>query len=503
MSPLREGEISLRKYPDPPRTAPLVLAAYPNSYRTGMSNLGLHFVYSTLAASGKFHVDRFFTDDAPSGRPAALFFTVSYEEDLLNIIRMLSSIGVEPLRENRDGGSLVVAGGPVVSSNPLPFFPIADILATGEGEEILPVIADTVAGCGDDRNALESRLSGMDGILMPGRIEKTRPAGPVDPEAFQRSAILTSDTVFPNMLLVEISRGCPGSCAFCMATSVYRPFRTVTMERFESILDTFSGGRDDIPLKAGLVSTAAAAHPQFTELLDAVMRRGGTVGLSSLRAADIDAAAAGAIGSAGIRSVSLAPESGAERVRFGIGKKVADETYLEAARLLSGAGISKITLYMLAGLPGEDEISAGDTKSFLRAFAGAAGQARVSVNLNVLVPKPRTPLQFHAMPGTKDTAVSIESMRSACRTAGLGFSVKGARSSASQAMIALGDERVGRAAVRAATGGTSWKRALRDEGFEPDSIYEERGLADELPWERVFGSEDREALLARYRAVKG
>jgi hypothetical protein len=72
-----------------------------------------------------------------------------------------------------------------------------------------------------------------------------------------------------------------------------------------------------------------------------------------------------------------------------------------------------------------------------------------------------------------------------------------------QALISLGDERLGRAMVRLERGRTSWKRALKDEGIDPDMIYHERGITEELPWERVLGSDDREALLARYRAVTG
>jgi radical SAM superfamily enzyme YgiQ (UPF0313 family) len=434
------------------------------------------------------------------GTPLALFFTVSYEEDLLNLVKILISLGIEPLRENRSEGPVIIAGGPVISSNPAPFFPVVDVLAAGEGEGTLPLVIDAISAEGRDREALSVRLSGVNGLILPGFRESTDPAAPVDPELFQHSVILTPDTVFPDMLLVEISRGCPGACAFCMATSIYRPFRTMPLERFESIVDHAAG---DGPVKVGLVSTAAAAHPDFAGMIDAVDSRGGRVGLSSLRAVDIDPAAAGAIGRAGIRSVSLAPESGSEEMRLRLGKKAPDGIYLEAARLLRAEGITGFTLYMLAGTPGEGKRTFTDTARFLRAFAEAAKGARVTVNLNVLVPKPRTPLQFMAMPRRDGLSSSIDSMKAACREAGIGISVKGQRSSMNQARIALGTEAVGRAAVRFAAGDTSWKRALKDEGIDPDHIHEERGISDTLPWERVFGVGSRETLMRRYRSVTG
>ncbi len=498
------GERPLEKYPEPRSGAPLAIAAYPNRYSTGMSNLGFHFVYSYLAGSGRFRVERRFLDDRTVPATAgAVFFTVSYEEDLLNLVRMLVSLGIEPLRERRGGGPLVIAGGPVVSSNPLPFFPLADVLAAGEGEGTLPLIVEAAADEGSDRSALAARLSMVDGLILPGYSEQTRTATPVDPELFQNSVIIASDTVFPDMLLVEISRGCPGACSFCMATSVYRPFRTMPFERFESILDSVLGAEGVDTRRVGLVSTAVAAHPDFTEMMRAVDVRGGNVGLSSLRAVDVDGDRAEAIGRAGIRSVSLAPESGSEKMRQRLGKKDPDTAYFDAVRLLRREGVSRITLYMLAGLPGEDGGTFDETEKFLSELAGAAKGARVTVNLNVLVPKPRTPLQFMAMPGQKEIRASVDSMRAACSDAGVGISVKGQRSSMNQARIALGGEGVGRAAVRFTAGRTSWKRALKDEGVDPDLIHLERGIGEILPWEQVFGDGGRDSLLARYRAVLG
>jgi radical SAM superfamily enzyme YgiQ (UPF0313 family) len=494
------GEREIETYPVPRPGAPLAIAAYPNSYRIGMSNLGFHFVYSYLSRSGRFSVERGFFGGSPlNGSAEAIFFTVSYEEDLINLVKMLVSSGIEPMRERRMGGPLVIAGGPVISSNPLPFFPLADVLAPGEGEVTLPLILEAAADAGTDRSALAERLSNVDGIILPGFSERTPAAAPADSGLFQSSAILASDTVFPDMLLVEISRGCPGACLFCMARSIYRPFRTMPFGRFESLVDS-AAGRGMTPPRVGLVSTAVAAHPGFIDMMDLVHERGGSVGLSSLRAMDVDDATAAAIGRSRIKSISLAPETGSEGMRVRLGKKVHDQAFFNAARLLRGSGVSRFTLYMLAGLPGEDRRTFDESERFLRAFAEAAGGASVTVNLNALVPKPGTPLQFIGMTGQKELGASIESMKGACSAAGVGISVKGTRSSMNQARIALGGRAVGRAAVRFAAGRTSWKKALKDEGVDPGFIHSERGLIGPLPWEDVLFDSGRDALLIRYRA---
>jgi radical SAM superfamily enzyme YgiQ (UPF0313 family) len=475
---------------------------------TGMSNLGFHFIYSGLARSGELRVERRFGDGGPSRKmPAkgadAVFFSISYEEDLVPLVRMLKSMEIEPLREDRGNGPLVIAGGPVLSSNPVPFFPIADIICAGEGENILPGVIEAVSAHGRDRPSIAGTLENTDGILMPGIFGKTRLPAPVDPSNFQHSVIIAEETVFPGTMLIEISRGCPGACAFCMATSIYRPFRTVPLGRIMELVEKAAAVSADMEegLKIGLVSTAAAAHPQFVEILDHIIGRGGRVGLSSLRAADMDEARSAAIGRAGIRSVSLAPESGSERIRFDIGKKVPDAVYFKAAGLLRSDGVSKFNLYMLTGLPGEDDRAFDETGRFIGAFLESVKGAHVSVNLNVVVPKPRTPLQFMAMARKDDIRSSVARMREVCMASGAGISVKGFRSAMDQARISLGSEGVGRAAVRFAAGGTSWKRALRDEGVDPDIIHFDRSGDGVLPWEEVFGGGEREVLAARYRKV--
>ena len=224
----------LREFPRPSRGAVNVLAGYPAPYRVGMSNLGFHFMLGRLKSSPLFRVERFFTDTSPltlesgAGISSAelIFVSISYEEDYLNLVRALIDSGVPPLREERRGRPLIIAGGPACSANPYPLAEIVDCCVLGEGEASLDDIVEVITGqMHDDPARMLDSLAALPAVF-------THAAGagyPPPSQAFDfpHSHLLTPRTVFPNVLLIEVGRGCPGSCSFCVATALYRPFRAM------------------------------------------------------------------------------------------------------------------------------------------------------------------------------------------------------------------------------------------------------------------------------------
>lgn len=489
------GERFLERFPDPPRRAPVVAAVFPNTYRIGMSNLGYHFLFGALARRGRLRVERLFSDTGavPRGLRAVLF-SVSYEEDITACAAILGRLGIEPLRRRRGEGPLVIAGGPAVSANPLPVAAIADAVALGEGEETLGCIIDVLAEPGMTASDAREALALRPHMFVPGAGGEATIAATAAGR-FVHSCLLATETAFPGTFLVEISRGCPGSCRFCLATQLYRPYRVMPMANFRETIE----GLPVKPEAIGLVSTAAAAHPEFASLLRYLAGRGCRTGLSSLRAEDVNAETASAIAEAGIRSVALAPESGSEPLRQRLGKRVPDEVFMEAARLLSRAGVRHLSLYLLAGVPGEGRSDEERTLRFLATFAAAAAGCRVTLHVNPLVPKPATPLQHMGMATAPQLRAATARLAADARRIGLAVSLKGVRAALRQAQLSLGDERTGEAAVRFAAGGTSWRRALSDAGVDPDAIHRERGLEAPLPWERFAAAELRRSLLRRYR----
>jgi radical SAM superfamily enzyme YgiQ (UPF0313 family) len=437
-----------------------------------------------------------------------ILFSISYEEDFINVVRMLHEAGMPPLREKRAGRPLVIAGGPAVSANPVPLVDIVDAMALGEGEEMLPEIVRELEEMGrveaDRRSPVEpgiflESLARIPGMLVPG----FSPTGvslrePVRPARFPRSVIVTPESVFPDTMLVESGRGCPGVCAFCLATSLYRPFRFMPLAAFEELVEHLHPAVK----KIGLVSPAVAANPDFVSIVRLLVSKGFAVSFSSIRAEDLDDEKIAAVGGAGTRSAALAPESGSERARFALGKRVADEIYFNAAAKLRAAGVTHFTLYLLVGGPGDDEAALAETVVFMERLKKAIGGRGFSVHVNPLVPKPWTPLQFWAMPEEGELAARQRAVEKALRRLGLGVQLKSARSALRQALFSTGDERIGRAIVHHVEGGLSWKRALAEAGANVDFPHQKKGPETSFPWDEISGPVRRGTLFKRFEAMK-
>ncbi|RJR29014.1 MAG: radical SAM protein [Candidatus Latescibacterota bacterium] len=499
-------ETALERFPPPGRGALPVAAGYPAPYRVGMANLGFHFLYAGLRSSPRLAVERFFSDTAPftleTGAPlssrAVLLFSVSYEEDYVNLVRILHEAGIPPLREERSSSPLVVVGGPAASANPAPLAAIADAIAVGEGEGVLEPIVRLLAeeGGGARRAALEG-LAGIPSMIVPGLPGPGAPSKEPFGGPFPYSVVATPESVFPDTFLVESGRGCPGACAFCLATSLYRPFRFLRKDALEEILSRLAA-----PVRrVGLVSPAVAANPEFVPIVRMLASRGLGVAMSSLRAEDLDEEKARLIGSVGTASVSLAPESGSERLRYRLGKRVPNELYFNAAARLSEAGVRQFTLYLLIGFPGEDAETVAATKGFLEGFRKAIGGRSFSVHVNVLVPKAWTPLQFHPMPDERSLESLQNAMTRTIEGAGLRARTKSVRSAVRQALFSLGDERIGRAAVLHVAAGLAWKKALAASGADTEFIRARKGPETPFPWDAIPGPVRRGVLWKRFEAI--
>ena len=501
---LLEGERLLERFPEPDRRAPLLVTAYPSTYRTGMSNLGFHFLQRSLRSSTGARIERAFTDTAPytleSGAPLAsadaILFTVSYEEDFINLARMLLRSGIELEQARRGGSPFVIAGGAAVSANPVPLEELADLLCLGEGESTIEGIAPLL-GAGYSYERLVEELGQIDGVYIKGSGGRFPAKAALS--GFPRSIILTPETVFPNTLLIESGRGCPGRCSFCLATSIYSPYRALPVSEMEEYLDHLLID----PERIGLVSTAVAAHPGFGELVESLMARGVRISFGSLRAEDLDEAKIELIARAGARSVSLAPESGSQTLRYRLGKRVEDDLYVDAVRMLDGVGIRRISLYMLVGCPGEGKGEFEETRRFLRRLQRGSGRARLSLHVNPIIPKPWTPLQFFGMPGRNDLRSRLSALERLGREIGLSVHTKSIRAASRQATISLGDGRVGEAIRAYAAGRTSWRKALKDAGANESYPHEDKDDTTHFPWDHITGPVTKESLYRRYRHITG
>jgi len=421
-----DRQLSFEKGFIPNQSKPLSMAlCYPNSYYVAMSSVGFQSMYFHINSHPSMFCDRAVYEDnqplmglmtkQPIGNFDIIAFSVSYELDYFNIVKMLKKAGIGLKREDRTASDpLILIGGIAITINPAPLTWLADAFVIGDGEEavkkIIEEYQDSKTRSGDD---VIEKISGIEGVYCPsvhGERARIKRQVVTDLDKYpSQSFIITRNTDFSNKFVIEFQRGCGRHCRFCAADHIYpRP-------RFRS-KDHILGQIEknlSVTKKVGLMGVAVMAHPKINDILSQLIDWGATGSVSSLRIESINEDNLGRLKQLGQRSVTLAPETGTDSLRFSLNKRFTNEMLLEKIRVCANLGIKEIKLYFMIGVPGETEKDITALYELIKECAKL--NVGVKAAVNPFIPKPHTPFQLEAMDSKKSLKHKISYLRKMSR----------------------------------------------------------------------------------------
>ena len=513
---------------------------YPNSYAVGMSNLGFQTIYRHLNALPDVVCERVFLPDPEdmgeyqrtrtepfsleSKRPLREFdlvgFSVTYEGDYVNVVRLLRMAAIPARAEARQPQDpIVLMGGVCAFANPEPVAPFMDFVVVGEGEEI---VAELVAAYratfgsvrpGERRRAdLWARLETVPGVYLPQRYDVAyaadgtpagimpRGAAPAvvrkrrlqDVDGFRTvSQLRTPNAEYGHLALLEVGKGCGRGCRFCLEGEIYRPVRHRSLD---ALRETVRELRKDTT-RVGLVGACVSDYPWIGGLMKVLEEEGLEVSISSIRADSVTEELVAALKRGGHRTLTVAPEAGTERLRRVIRKNITDDQLYETCELIRRHGIPNLKCYFMIGQPTETEadveaipdLAARLLARLRRPAPDGAPFGRLTLSISSFVPKPWTPFQWAPFDGVSRLEAKLRTIKAGVRRlSSVRVLHENPREAYLQALLARGDRRIADVVERAAALDGDWRTAIREWPGDPDHYtLRERRLDEVFPWDHL------------------
>ena len=515
-----------------PHAEQKVAIVYPNTYFVGMSNLGLHIIYEEINLHPSSVCERIFLPEkkeldvydktktplmsVETQRPMHQFdvvaFDVTFEMDYFHIPLMLRYGRVPVMSEDRTGfDPIVIAGGPCATFNPEPFADFIDAFIIGEGEGIVTAVLERIRKGRENGESREETIAGLaqiDGVYVPvlytPQYDDNKRFVGYDiaegaPKIIRRhfepltsggeTVIATNFTEFGAMYIIEVARGCGRHCRFCMAGYCFRVPRVRPLDILKEGVDR----AEKLGKKVGLMGAAISDYPEVDELVTYIRSKNMRYSCASLRADSLTQAVVDGLAESGQKTITIAPETGSERLRRVINKGISEENLRTAAQLSAKSGIQHMRLYIMIGLPTEtdEDIDAivGLAERTQAHMAEVGCKGRLTLSINPFIPKPFTPFQWMAMDHQKSVEKKLQYIKKSLqKNRRIEVLVESPKEAYIQGVLARGDRRLGKvlAACALDRGSKSFKSEMKKVGLDMDDCnYRERKFEDYLPWSHL------------------
>ncbi len=495
---------------------------FPGPYRLGIASLGFHAIVDTVYRLPRWRHERFFLDTGDSSlesQSSLIFFHVAgfslaFERDIFSMLEMCSraDIPLNPFHRN-SSHPLVIVGGPFATLNPEVTASFADIIVIGEAECVLPLLLEKLEDYPEKaRNRMEilEKVADLPSMMVPfftkpiyegekltGFSHVKRRNGEKVKRAVDKltgpptiSLFVTSESHFGNTALCEINRGCSRQCRFCAASIVYRPLRHRNVCLVKEKISTLSR----ISSKIGFVGSDILSHPHFESILEHARKEGMSVSCSSLSSQTLweRPELVERLAEAGVKTVTLAPESGSLSTRRMLGKNLTNREWVELLEFILNKNKMKVKLYFMLGKPWNNQ---EEDISFIKSAAGVSREVgRISVSYSFFVPKPQTPFERITACSFADWKKERAVFEKSVHGLGIGCSGESPRLAWIELLLARGDrllgEKLPELLPHGRYGQAAWRALLESMGRDWEEWPRNPWKGGAQPWDVVDSGVD-------------
>ncbi|GHT11617.1 B12-binding domain-containing radical SAM protein [Planctomycetales bacterium] len=508
--------------------------AFPDVYTIGMSHYGMQLLYHLINSRSDWSCERAFTPypdmeaalrkyniplysletHSPLSEFDVIGFSLQYELCFTNVLTMLDLGGVPLHCQDRTlADPLIIAGGPS-AINPEPMADFIDLFVIGDGEESLPAICD--AWLELTANVSGGALSRSEVLLEMARRFPFVAVPHLTHESIVRPAIISDlsqyeppiNRIVPlvecvqDRIGIEIMRGCPGRCKFCVSTVQKRPIRCrkpedIARMAYESCMATGSN-------EVSLLSLSTSDYPYFDELMVLLKEKlqplNVSISVPSLRVNHQLSSVVTQLTTDRSSGLTLAPEVALDEMRKRIGKPITNENLMAGCETAFTNGFNRVKLYFMCGLPEEtnDDLDGIIELSYQIWKIGKKIRGKtptVIANVSNFVPKPHTPWERNGMASQYYFLTVHDHLKTRVRRSGVTLKYHSLETSLLEALLCRGDRRIGGIIERAWQLGARldswsdyfrgdiWEQASLESGVDVNAIIHSP-LPDnaELPW---------------------
>ncbi|MFH1337189.1 MAG: radical SAM protein [Candidatus Zixiibacteriota bacterium] len=529
-----------------------VALGFPNTYEVGMSNLGFQTIYRILNQMNQVTCERFFLFDFPpyggtrtleSNRNIKDFdliaFSIPFELDYPHVLELLKLSQISLLSSKRKSKSpLIIAGGVAPTLNPEILAPFLDCILIGEAEEMICEFMERYLSLKGEKISKEDilyQLSKIKGVYVPqfyqvnyhenGCVKKLNTLKGVPGVIESRrinlekaetfSPVISPYTHFKNTLLIETARGCIWGCRFCATGHIHQPCRFYKKESILAQVRKYSQESKHV----GLIGAVISDHPDLEDICQRLHSGGFEIGTSSLRVDMLSPNLLKILVDSGLRTLTLAPEAGTERMWRVTKKNIDKDAVLKSAKLAREADIQNLKLYFIIGLPFEEIRDIEGIVDLIREVheifvvvkkPGSTSQnrkgssKRIILSINPFVPKPHTPFQWCAMNSEKELKEKLGRIEKAIKNLkGIQLERKSIREAILQGILSMGNRNVGMGIFYRVEENLSYPQAWKKAGVNASSlIFEPKSLDCTFPWDILDTKVSRNLLRAEHEKAQ-